>query len=145
MKFTNGFWQTADGITPLYAVEYADSRVNGSELTVYAPGKHITSRGDCLNLGILTVKLTSPMEDVIKVSITHFEGKQYPGPFVQIADTNPNVTIEESEDSIIYKTGNTRAVIDKRPDSWGIRFYDGERADQYGLPQYGSHDKRKKS
>ena len=42
MKFTNGFWQTADGITPLYAVEYADSRVNGSELTVYAPGKHIT-------------------------------------------------------------------------------------------------------
>ena len=127
MKFTNGFWQTADGITPLYAVEYADSRVNGSELTVYAPGKHITSRGDCLNLGILTVKLTSPMEDVIKVSITHFEGKQYPGPFVQIADTNPNVTIEESEDSIIYKTGNTRAVIDKRPDSWGIRFYDGER------------------
>ena len=127
MKFTNGFWQTAEGITPLYAVEYADSRVNGSELTVYAPGKHITSRGDCLNLGILTVKLTSPMEDVIKVSITHFEGKQYPGPFVQIADTNPNVTIEESEDSIIYKTGNTRAVIDKRPDSWGIRFYDGER------------------
>ena len=127
MKFTNGFWQTAEGITPLYAVEYADSRVNGSELTVYAPGKHITSRGDCLNLGILTVKLTSPMEDVIKVSITHFEGKQYPGPFVQIADTNPNVTMEESEDFIIYKTGNTRAVIDKRPDSWGIRFYDGER------------------
>lgn len=127
MKFTKGFWQIADGITPLYAVEYADSRINGSELTIYAPGKHIASRGDCLNLGILTVRLTSPMEDVIKVSITHFEGKAYPGPFVQVANTNPHVTIEESEDSIVYKTGNTSAVIDKRPNSWGIRFYDRDR------------------
>lgn len=127
MKFTNGFWQNAEGITPLYAAEYADSRINGSELTVYAPGKHITSRGDCLNLGILTVKLSSPMEDVIKVSLTHFEGKRYPGPFAQVADTNPDVSIEESEDYIEYKTGNTRAVIDKRPGSWGIRFFDGER------------------
>lgn len=127
MKFTNGFWLTADNITPLYAVEYADSRISGNELTVYAAGKHIASRGDCLNLGLITVRLTSPMEDVIKVSITHFEGKAYPGPFAQAADTNPKVTIEESGDFIVYKTGNTSAVIDKRPASWGIRFYDGDR------------------
>ncbi|MDO4306760.1 MAG: alpha-xylosidase [Eubacteriales bacterium] len=127
MKFTKGFWLTADNITPLYAAEYADCRINGNELTVYAAGKHIASRGDCLNLGLITVRLTSPMEDVIKVSVTHFEGKAYPGPFAQTADTNPDVTIEESEDSIIYTTGNTRAVIDKRPNSWGIRFYDGDR------------------
>ena len=127
MKFTKGFWQIADGITPLYAVEYADSRRNGNELTIYAPGKHIASRGDCLNLGILTVRLTSPMEDVIKVSITHFEGKSYKGPFAQVTDTMPHVTIEETEDSIVYKTGSTSAVIDKRPNSWGIRFYDKDR------------------
>lgn len=127
MKFTKGFWLTADNITPLYAVEYADSRIDGSELTVYAPGKHISSRGECLNLGIITVRLTSPMEDVIKVSVTHFEGKAYPGPFAKTANTNPRVTIEETEDFIVYQTGNTKAVIDKRPNSWGIRFYDGER------------------
>lgn len=127
MKFTKGFWQTADHITPLYAVEYADSRINGNELTIYAAGKHITSRGDCLNLGLLTVRLSSPMENVIKVSITHFEGKAYPGPFAQVTKTNPNVVIEESEDSIVYKTGYTSAVIDKRPNCWGIRFYDGDR------------------
>lgn len=127
MKFTNGFWLTADNITPLYAVEYADSRISGDELTVYAPGKHITSRGECLNLGMLTVRLTSPMEDVIKVSVTHFEGKAYPGPFARTENTNPKVTIEETEDFIVYQTGNTKAVIDKRPNSWAIRFYDGDR------------------
>lgn len=47
MKFTDGYWCVKKEMTPLYAVEYADSRKNGSELTVYAPGKHISSRGDC--------------------------------------------------------------------------------------------------
>ncbi|MGN0251113.1 MAG: alpha-xylosidase [Oliverpabstia sp.] len=127
MKFTNGYWMTRKEITPLYAVEYADHRISGKELTVYAPAKHITDRGDCLNLGMLTVRLSSPMEDVIKVSVTHFEGKSYRGPFVETADENPSVSIEDNENEIIYQSGNTKAVIDKRPASWSIRFYDGDR------------------
>ena len=127
MKFTNGYWLTRKEITPLYAVEYADHRISGKELTAYAPAKHITDRGDCLNLGMLTVRLSSPMEDVIKVSVTHFEGKSYRGPFVETADENPSVSIEENENEIIYQSGNTKAVIDKRPASWSIRFYDGDR------------------
>lgn len=127
MKFTNGYWMTRKEITPLYAVEYADHRISGKELTAYAPAKHITDRGDCLNLGMLTVRLSSPMEDVIKVSVTHFEGKSYRGPFVETADENPSVSIEDNENEIIYQSGNTKAVIDKRPASWSIRFYDGDR------------------
>ncbi len=127
MKFTKGYWQIREEITPLYAVEYTDSRTEGSELTVYAPGKHINKRGDCLNLGMLTVRLSSPIENVIKVSVSHFDGTQYKGPFAEITDDNPAVLIKETEEEIIYRTGNTKAVIDKRPDSWGIRFYDGDR------------------
>lgn len=80
MKFTDGYWCVKKEMTPLYAVEYADSRRNGEELTIYAPGKHIANRGDCLNLGMLTIRLSSPMEDVIKVSISHFDGTAYRGP-----------------------------------------------------------------
>ncbi|QOV18854.1 alpha-xylosidase [Blautia liquoris] len=127
MKFTDGYWCVKKEITPLYAVEYCDSRINGDELIVYAPGKHISDRGDCLNLGMITIRLTSPMEDVIKVSVSHFEGTAYKGPFAQVNHTAPHVTIEETEDSIIYKSGSTKAIIDKRPDSWGIRFMDKER------------------
>lgn len=127
MKFTKGYWQVREEIAPLYATEYADSRINGSELTVYAPAKHIVTRGDCLNLGMLTVRLSSPVEDVIKVSVSHFDGVQYKGPFAEVADENPAVRIEETEEEIIYQTGKTKAVIDKRPGSWGIRFYDGDR------------------
>jgi alpha-D-xyloside xylohydrolase len=127
MKFTKGYWQIRDEITPLYAIEYGDSKIEENSLTVYAPAKHIEKRGDCLNLGMLTVRLSSPMENVIKVSISHFEGTQYKGPFAEITDENPAIHIEETEEEIIYRTGETKAVIDKRPNSWGICFYDGDR------------------
>lgn len=127
MKFTKGYWQIREEITPLYAVEYGDHKILGNGLTVYAPGKHITRRGDCLNLGMLTVRLSSPVENVIKVSVSHFDGTKYKGPFAEITDVNPAIKLEETENEIIYRTGKTKAVIDKRPDSWGICFYDGDR------------------
>ena len=127
MKFTEGYWCIKKEITPLYAVEYADSRQNGNELTVYAPGKHISDRGDCLNVGMLTIRLTSPMEDVIRVSVSHFDGTVIRGPFARIYGTPPHTVIEETDEEIRYRSGRTTAVIDKRPNSWGIRFLDGDR------------------
>ena len=35
--------------------------------------------------------------------------------------------IEENEEFLLYQSGETKAVVDKRPDSWGIRFLDGDR------------------
>lgn len=127
MKFTSGYWMTRKEITPLYAAEYADHRISGTELAVYVPSKHIGDRGDALNLGMLTVYLSSPMENVIKVSVRHFEGAAYRGPFAEIRQTNPQVQIEETDTELIYRSGSTSAVIDKRPASWGIRFLDGDR------------------
>lgn len=127
MKFTDGYWCIKKGMTPIYATEYAGSRRNGDELIIYAPGKHVGDRGDCLNLGMMTIRLSSPMEDVIKVSITHFEGKSYVGPFAEICDRNPHISIEEDEKFIIYQSGKTKAIVDKRASSWGIRFMDEEK------------------
>ena len=127
MKFTDGYWCIKKEMAPLYAVEYSSYRREGNDLVVYAPGKHISNRGDCLNLGLLTICLSSPMEDVIKVSVRHFEGTAYKGPFAEVKETLPEVTIEETGEFLVYQTGKTKAVIDKRPNSWGIRFMDGER------------------
>lgn len=127
MKFTNGYWCIRKEMTPLYAVEYADSKRDGDELIIYAPAKHISHRGDCLNLGMLTIRLSSPMEDVIKVSIRHFEGTSYNGPFIEVRQTNPYIEIEETESVIIFQSGHTKAIINKAPNSWGIRFMDRNR------------------
>ncbi|MDD2973291.1 MAG: alpha-xylosidase [Lachnospiraceae bacterium] len=127
MKFTNGYWMLRDEMTPVYAVEYAGKRVHGKELVIYAPGKHIHDRGDALNIGMLTIRLTSPQKDVIKVSVNHFEAANYNGPFAQIVDTDSDVTITETDESLIYQTGDLKAVIKKEPNAWEIVFYDGDR------------------
>lgn len=127
MKFTNGYWLMREEITPDYAVEYADSRIDGSDLYIYAPCKHISGRGDSLNTPMLTIKLSSPTEDVIKVSVVHFAGALYKGPFVNGNETNPFIEITEDDNEIVYQSGALKAVVCKQPSSWSIVFYDGDR------------------
>ena len=126
MKFINGYWLMKDGIIPTYAVEYADHVINGNELTIYTQSKHINHRGDQLNIGTLTVRLTSPRKDIIKVSSTHFEGAVHKGPYAEVKEEEVDVQINVLENAIEYISGNTRAVIDTRPNSWSISFYDGD-------------------
>jgi len=126
MKFINGYWLMKDGIIPTYAVEYADHVINGNELTIYTQSKHINHRGDQLNIGTLTVRLTSPRKDIIKVSSTHFEGAVHKGPYAEVREEEVDVQINVLENAIEYISGNTKAVIDTRPNSWSISFYDGD-------------------
>ena len=126
MKFINGYWLMKDGIIPTYAVEYADHVINGNELTIYTQSKHINHRGDQLNIGTLTVRLTSPRKDIIKVSSTHFEGAVHKGPYAEVKEEEVDVQINVLENAIEYISGNTKAVIDTRPNSWSISFYDGD-------------------
>lgn len=127
MKFTDGYWMVKKGIEPMYAVEYFSHEFDGNKLTIYVPGRHITDRGACLNQGMLTVELESPVEDVIKVSITHFAGANDRLPYVNVKKDHPHVTVQEEENSISFMSGHTRAVIDKREEAWKITFFSGER------------------
>ncbi len=127
MKFTNGFWLMRREITPLFAVEYAGHQVDGRTLTVYAVGRHIDDRGDCINVGMLTVRLTSPLEDVIHVELTHFEGGSPVPVRTPIADTDPEVSITETDSALTYRSGALRAVISKAPNGWSITYYEGQR------------------
>lgn len=78
MKFTDGFWQTRPGVTPLYAAEAYDlvagQGAGGNILTAFAPTTVIAARGDTLNRPMLTVQLSSPLPGVIGVTIEHFQG-----------------------------------------------------------------------
>lgn len=126
MKFTNGYWLLREEMKPAYAVEYGGHRADDNSLTLYLPGKHITDRGDCLNIPMLTVTLTSPMKGVIKVSAVHHAGALYQGPFAEINQEDTQVEIRETQDQLIYGTGSLKAVIDKTPNAYKMAFYEGE-------------------
>lgn len=126
MKFTNGYWLLRDEMKAAYAVEYGSHRVYGQELTMYLPCSHIVDRGSCLNIPLLTVTLSSPMDGVIKVSAIHHDGAVYNGPFAKVYTGDAHVRIEENEEQLIYQTGSLKAVIDKAPNGYKMAFYEGD-------------------
>jgi alpha-D-xyloside xylohydrolase len=128
MKFTNGYWRIREEIIPSYAVEYEDCKVCGDELVLFAATKHITNRGDTINTPIITVTLSSPMENVIKVSAVHFRGAYNKGPYFEIAQNEHHkVTITQDDEKIVYQTGKTSAVIYKVSNAWKIEFRDEDK------------------
>jgi len=74
VKFTDGFWQTRPGVTPLYAQEVYDIVEGQSSLTVTAPAKVIVGRADTLNSATFTVSLSTPLPNIVGVRIEHFQG-----------------------------------------------------------------------
>ncbi len=125
MKFTNGYWRMEENIEPYFAVEFVEADCFDDHIVVYATTKHITNRGDTLNIPVFTIKIESPMENIIKVSEMHFKGALEKGPHFEIATQKGNfVNITEEEDFILFKSGDTAVKIDKRPNSWKLEFID---------------------
>lgn len=127
MKFTNGLWLMRKEIAPIFAVQYEGHRMAGDELIVYAATARVTERAQTVGGGLMTVRFTSPMEDVIRVSVSHFEGTQETGPRAEITDLHPLVSVTETETQLIYTSGKTSAVIEKSIGGWCVRFMDGDR------------------
>ena len=127
MKFTDGYWLLRKQYRPVYAVECGGSRIGEDSLVLYGVSHHINSRSDSVGVPTITVKLTAPRENVIKLSLVHYAGAVYRGPFVEVSCDGSKPVITEEEDTIEFRSGNLRAVVDKRPNSWGIRFYEGDR------------------
>ncbi|MDD3339295.1 MAG: alpha-xylosidase [Lachnospiraceae bacterium] len=127
MKFTNGYWLTRKEISPIYAVEYSSHDIKEDTLIVHAATMHVKGRADSVNQPLLTITLSSPMENVIKVSVEHFRGERQSGPYLELYGERPKICIKESEEELSYMSGNMRAVISKNPNDWRIAYYSGER------------------
>lgn len=72
MRFTDGLWRRPTGGRYLGGVEVVEVLVEtDQELDYTVAPKHIAHRGDTLNCALLNVNVTSPMDDVIKITLEH--------------------------------------------------------------------------
>ncbi|MFD4697899.1 alpha-xylosidase [Streptomyces niveus] len=99
MKFTDGYWLMRDGVNASYATEVAETHVEDDRLTLYAPVRHVETRGHTLNSPLLTVECWSPAEGVIGVRSTHHSGGAGRGPHFTLhpgPDHTPRTTRDGS-------------------------------------------------
>lgn len=124
MKFTDGFWSLRPGVTAVYAQEAYDVMADGDSLVVTAPTKRIASRGNVLNLPVLTVTLSPAAEGVIKVRIDHHQGvKPSRGFDVSEDPSHGHLTVTETEG--VLTSGRLKAVVRKGA-PWDLAFFDGD-------------------
>lgn len=126
MKFSNGCWLNKEGIDT-YSPAQAYNVINDDKsISTLATTRVINHRGDTLGGPVLTVKLSSPMEDVIRVQIFHFKGLNKKSPEFKIEiDEDEKVNIINNYDFTSLKTGNLSVKIPKTGD-WSMDFYNGE-------------------
>jgi alpha-D-xyloside xylohydrolase len=119
MKFTNGYWMIREGIEPHFAVcafeaEQQSDKNGKNELVVYAPEKHQNHRGDTLNCQLLTIRYSSPMENIIKVRISHHEGGWDKGPYFPLEkDPAFNPSVKITENNAVLQSGKLSVSVNK--------------------------------
>src|SRR5690625_2565574 len=113
MKFTDGNWMIREGYEIHFPKLVYDVDRDDGALTLYAPCKYINHRGDTLDGPLLTIKLTAPMRDVIRVETWHFQGEKMKYPNFEVADEGLALEIEETDEQLIFASGELRITIDK--------------------------------
>jgi alpha-D-xyloside xylohydrolase len=123
------------GVHPAYPVEVLDVEPGPAGLIVYAPSYPVHSRVDLQKGPVFTVELSSPMADVIGVSITHFAGERTRHPRFELSvDPEALVTHEIGPEHATLSSGALSARIG-RGDRWRVDFLAGGRTLTSSGPQ----------
>jgi alpha-D-xyloside xylohydrolase len=114
MKFFDGNWLVKEGVTPHFAAEAYDAVVDGGRVALYCPDRPIGDRGDTVDGGLLTIRLSSPFEDVLCVRISHFEGGPERGPRFALRAEGSAAGISSGEGAIAIKAGSLVARVRRK-------------------------------
>lgn len=128
MKFSDGEWLMEPGVTAHYPVEVHDLKAEGNTLLVHAATRPIRHRGDTLGGPLLTIRLSSPMADVIRVRIEHFSGGAEREPKIPLQGHKaPRISIEDGRQEAVLRSGGLAAHVKKEKEGWEIAFKAGGR------------------
>ncbi|WP_430534755.1 alpha-xylosidase [Listeria rocourtiae] len=125
MKFTDGIWLVKEGFEIQNPKEVFDYNLKADTATIFAPFKKIKSRGDTLNLGLVTTEISSPRKDVLTVRLKHHDGGECKSPAFGIMDQQVPLQTIDNEKAITIQSGNLKVIIDK--ENYALAFYgDGQ-------------------
>ncbi len=120
MKFSNGCWLQKEGTECFAPQEAYFTRVESDKVTICAPTSKITHRGDTLGGINLTLVITTPMPEVIRVQTYHHLGAVKKEPAFEIQANNLPIKAEEDDDKVIVYSGSLALEIGKK--SWYMRY-----------------------
>lgn len=114
MKFSNGCWVQRQGVECFSPAEVYETRRNSNSITFCAPTHKIIHRGDTLGGPNLTIKISAPAPEVLRVQSFHYMGVVDYGPNFEISiDDNAALSVEETEDVFKLSSGSLNLTVNK--------------------------------
>lgn len=121
MKFHNGCWLFKEGYGCFSPQHVYEVRKNTDEVVLCAPTSRIMHKGDTLGGINLTVRITAPMPEVIRVQTYHHKGVADRGPKFELnLPETGKPDVEETEATLTVRSGHLALVIDK--ENWSMRY-----------------------
>ena len=122
MNFSNGCWLQKEGCACFSPAEVSFTRMEEAKVTLIAPTSHILKRGDALGGVNLTVEISCPAPEVIRVRTRHYMGVREDGPAFELAmDEGAKVFAEDGDERLVIRNGGLRLEIEKNP--WHMVYY----------------------
>ncbi len=121
MKFSNGCWLQREGISCFAPTEAYFVKKDAYSVRICAPTSVIANRGCTLGGINLTVIITAPHADCLRVQTYHHLGAVVAEPAFELTMNQEELTVEENEASISVRSGDLTLVITKNP--WSMSYY----------------------
>lgn len=116
MKFGNGCWLLREGCECFSPQEVYFVKRDRKKVTLVCPTARIAKRGDTLGGINLTMEITSPMPEVLRVKTSHHLGVYKRGPEFELnCSENVPLQVEETEEQIRIASGSLALVVTKLP------------------------------
>ena len=124
MKFSNGCWLQKEACECFSPAEVYFSKIEENAVTICAPASKIRHRGDTLGGVNLTIRVTAPYPEVLRIQTWHHMGLQDRGPHFELSEMHEGLlAAEETEDCLSVSCGSLR--FEMRKDNGTFAFFRG--------------------
>jgi alpha-D-xyloside xylohydrolase len=127
MKFTSGYWRTAEGFEVVYGRRPHSAVAGDRSLTLHVPTRPVETRRATLNNPVITVTYTSPLRGVIGVRVVHHAGAVDRGPRFEVATTDDHPVHVVTEPGRARLTSGPLSVDVDMDAEWHATFTAGGR------------------
>lgn len=136
MKFFNGQWEKAKGVTIYNPKEIYEWWQEGEELVFLAPHQKIMGRGMTLDGVVLTFRVSIAREGIFHIVVEHYRGTRRPGPVFELNMEQQPLELCEQETAFVLCSGKNELHITKDP--FGMEFFcDGKKMTTMNAMDFG--------
>lgn len=121
MKFNNGCWLFKEGCSCFAPTAAYFTKVEEKKVTISAPTMKVATRGDTLGGVMLTLEITSPAPEILRVRTWHYKGEIEDAPSfeLELNEALP-LDVKEDDETIRIASGSLALLITKK--SWSMTY-----------------------